>query len=165
MIATENIRHLIMEIDVEIEHLQQLENDISEIASQFSGQDQVSIHDMRGIAMLLTEIYLGAENLMLRVAKSLAEPIPSGKAWHKELLEQLSREVLDARPALFSQDTATQLDEFRRFRHVVHHVYSFDYDWEHMRKLLIMAGPLLTKLVEDAQTFKAFLTDAIANEE
>jgi hypothetical protein len=86
MTATENIRHLIMEIDVEIEHLQQLENDLSKIVSRFSRQDQVSIHDMRGIAMLLTEIYLGAENLMRRVAKNLAEPIPSGKAWHKELL-------------------------------------------------------------------------------
>ncbi len=35
---------------------------------------------------------------MLRVAKSMLEPIPSGKAWHKELLEQFARESPQIRP-------------------------------------------------------------------
>ena len=130
MKATKNIQHLITEIEVEIEHFQQLSDDVTRSVIQFSKLDQLDIHDIRGTAMLLTEIYMGAENLMLRVAKSLAEPIPSGKAWHKELLEQLAGENPGIRPPLFSPDTAEQLDEFRRFRHVVHHVYSIQYDWD-----------------------------------
>jgi hypothetical protein len=107
--------------------------------------------------MLLHEIYLGAENLMLRVAKGLAEPLPSGSAWHKELLTQLSAQVPGIRPALFDRNTAAQLDEFRRFRHIARHVYSFDYDWTQISKLLAHAGPLLVQLVNDAKAFKAFL--------
>lgn len=115
MTVTANIHRLINEIESEVEHFQQLANDVSDSVTQFSGLDHVNIHDLRGIAMLLTEIYAAAENIMLRVAKSLAEPIPSGKAWHKKLLDQLSKEVPTARPPLFSPNTTMQLDEFRRF--------------------------------------------------
>jgi hypothetical protein len=130
---------------------------VTESVARFSSLEQVNIHDLRGIAMLLHEIYLGAENLMLRVAKGLAEPLPSGGAWHKELLAQLSAQVPGIRPALFDRNTAAQLDEFRRFRHIVHHVYSFDYDWKQMKRLLTWAGPLLVRLIKDAKAFKAFL--------
>ncbi|MGD9099204.1 MAG: hypothetical protein PVF45_01905 [Anaerolineae bacterium] len=75
-----DIRRLQLEIEAEIEHFQQLVSDVTESVARFSGSEQVSIHDLRGIAMLLHEIYLGAENLMLRVAKGLAEPLPSGSA-------------------------------------------------------------------------------------
>jgi predicted nucleotidyltransferase len=157
MTETGNINQLIMEIEAEIEHFWQLVNDAAEAANRCSGLEQVSTHDMRGIAMLLAETYSGAENLMLRIAKSLNEPIPAGKAWHKELLDQLSNEIPNARPALFNKDTIELLDEFRRFRHVVHHVYSFEYDWEQMRKLLLMAEPLLTQVIRDAEEFRVFL--------
>jgi predicted nucleotidyltransferase len=163
--ATDNIHHLIIAIEAEIEHFQQLADDVDESITRFSTSDQMSIHDMRAIALLLTEIYLAAESLMLRVTKSLDEPVPIGQAWHTELLEQLSAEVANIRPALFSEDTANQLDEFRRFRHVVHHMYSFSYDWEQIRKLLNGAHPLLEKLTRDAQTFRAFLMDSIVDED
>lgn len=165
MTAFESIRHLMLEIEAEIEHFRQLADDVSDSVTRFSGWEHIGIHDMRGIAMLLTEIYLGAENLMLRVAKSLAEPLPSGKAWHKELLEQLSIQVPGARPPLFSQDTADRLDEFRRFRHITHHVYSFDYDWGQMRRLLALAGPLLANLMDDVRAFNVFLGNVATDDE
>jgi hypothetical protein len=112
MTVTENIHHLVTELEAEIDHLLWLTNDVADSVTRFSKLDQISIHDMRGITMLLTEIYEGAENLMLRVVKSLAEPIPSGKAWHKELLEQLASENPTVRPPLFSLETADQLTNF-----------------------------------------------------
>lgn len=156
MTTVENIRFLLLELEAELEHFHQLAQDVSETETRFSGMDQVTIHDLRGIAMLLTEVYLGAENLMLRVCKGLAEDIPSGQNWHKELLNQLLSET-EARPPLFTQKTARQLDEFRRFRHVTHHVYSFNYDWKQIEKLLVLAGPLLINLIKDVEAFKAFL--------
>ena len=164
MTVTENIQHLIIEVEAEVEHFHQLLDDVARSVTRFSELDQLNIHDIRGNAMLLTEIYMGAENLMLRVAKSLAEPIPSGKAWHKELLTQLASENLKIRPPLFSLVTAEQLDEFRRFRHVVHHVYSIDYDWNRIKVLLTDAESLLTNLINDAENFKAFLSSTIIDD-
>jgi len=164
MTTAEDIRYLFLELEAELEHFRQLAHDVADSVNRFSELEQISIHDLRGIAMLLTEVYLGAENLMLRVAKNLAEPIPSGSAWHKELLTLLSTEAPNIRPPLFRPDTANQLDEFRRFRHVTHHVYSFGYDWEQIRKLLLLAGPLLMQLIEDIEAFKLFLISVIAND-
>jgi hypothetical protein len=110
--------------------------------------------------MLLTEIYLGAENLMRRVAKRLGESLPSGEAWHQQLLAQFSGDVPDLRPALFSPTTAAMLDEFRRFRHVTHHLYALEFDWELMSRLLAQADSLLAQVAADAETFNAFLGTA-----
>jgi hypothetical protein len=164
MTAVENIRFLLLELEAELEHFRQLAQNVSESETRFSGMDQLTLHDLRGLAMLLTEIYLGAENLMLRVCKSLVEKIPSGQNWHKELLNQLLSET-EARPPLFTRKTARQLDEFRRFRHVTHHVYSFNYDWKQIEKLLILAGPLLVDLIKDVEAFKAFLLNVTATED
>lgn len=162
MTATDNLHHLVIALEAELEHFQQLANNVDESIARFPATAQINIHDLRAIALLLTEIYLGAENLMLRVAKSLDEPIPSGKAWHAELLEQFSKETPNLRPELFNQDTVSLLDEFRRFRYVVHHTYSFDYDWQEINKLLNMAPALLEGLIRDTQTFRGFLLGAIA---
>jgi hypothetical protein len=66
---------------------------------------------------------------------------------------------------LFSQDTADRLDEFRRFRHITHHVYSFDYDWGQMRRLLALAGPLLANLMDDVRAFNVFLGNVATDDE
>jgi hypothetical protein len=79
-------------------------------------------------------------------------------------LVQLSARVPGIRPALFDRNTAAQLDEFRRFRHIARHVYSFDYDWTQMSKLLAHAGPLLARLIDDAKAFRAFLISVIAQD-
>ncbi len=55
MTASENIRHLIIEIEAEIEHFRQLANDAAESSTRFLELDQINIHDLRGIAMLLTK--------------------------------------------------------------------------------------------------------------
>ncbi len=157
MTAYDNIQDLILELDVELAHFQQLAVDVAESMARFGDLTEVSLHDMRALAMLLTEIYMGAENVMLRVAKGLAEPIPSGRAWHKTLLNQLSIESPGLRPPLFSTETISLLDGLRRFRHVARHVYPFSYQWEPIKELLAMAGPLLQKLIQDTEEFKSFL--------
>ena len=158
MAENERIHLLKLEIAAEVDHFQRLKADVRELNAQFSGQLQLPVHDLRGVAMLLTEIYLGAENLMLRIAKSLRETTPSGSSWHKDLLEQFAHGVTDVRPNLFSPDTALYLDEFRRFRHVSHHVYSFDYDWGQMRRLLSKSDSILDMLITDAMAFDEFLS-------
>jgi predicted nucleotidyltransferase len=161
--AAENIYQLINEIETEIEHFWQLMQDVGEATHRFSEQDQLSIHDLRALALLLAEIYTGAENLMLRIAKSLGETIPSGKAWHKELLEQLSADVPGLRPALFKQDVVNGLDEFRRFREVVYHLSASMYDWRQVNRLLGMAKPLLLLIIKNAEDFKSFLMSLTTN--
>lgn len=159
MTGIEDLRLLQVEIDGEIDHFRQLKDQAAEAEAHLAGRTPDS-YDARSVAMLLTEIYLGAENLMRRIAKRLGEPIPSGGAWHQALLQQFSREAPDLRPPLFASSTAELLDEFRRFRHVTHHAYATHFDWEQMARLRAKASEVLEQMMADAQAFQAFLAEA-----
>jgi len=163
MTASDEIRHLILAAESELDHLLQLKAQAADTTARLP-MGQPDIHDMRSVAMLLTEIYLGAENLMRQVAKHLGEALPSGKTWHQELLAQLSSDVPELRPALFSASTRTMLDEFRRFRHVVHHAYAIVLDWDQMSKLLAQADSALEGMIADIQAFREFLVAASTDE-
>jgi hypothetical protein len=159
MTATEDLQHLSIELEGEIEHFRELQQQVDEATLRFP-TEVPDIYDLRSVAMLLTEIYLGAENLMRQIAKRLGETIPTGGAWHQQLLAQFSTEVPELRPALFSPQTTLALDEFRRFRHVTHHAYSIQFDWTQIAKLLAKATPTLEMLIDDAEAFKVFLAQA-----
>ncbi len=62
--------------------------------------------------------------------------MPEGANWHHDLLRQMATDLADARPAVISEETAAALDEFRRFRHLVRHVYTIHLDPQKMRPLL-----------------------------
>jgi len=42
--------------------------------------------------------------------------LPSGKDWHVALLEQMSNEIVNIRPAVISAEFAIQLDEYMRIQ-------------------------------------------------
>ncbi|MBI3762264.1 MAG: hypothetical protein HY260_10440 [Chloroflexi bacterium] len=159
MTASDAIRQLIVALEGETAHFRELKEQVADTTARLpAGQPET--HDIRSVAMLLTEIYLGAENLMRQIAKRLEEDIPSGEAWHQQLLMQFSTEVSGLRPTLFSPQTASTLDEFRRFRHVTHHAYASRFDWEQMSRLLSQAQSLLDMLIADAEAFWDFLSEA-----
>lgn len=63
--------------------------------------------------------------------------------WHKTLLQQMTKEVPEIRPAVISQRTCNQLDEFRGFRHVVRNVYTFKFTAEKLETLVESASTIL----------------------
>ena len=54
--------------------------------------------------------------------------MPQGFNWHQVLLEQMTNEIPDIRPAVISEVTYEALDEYRGFRHVVRNIYAFQLD-------------------------------------
>ncbi|MDR9403454.1 MAG: hypothetical protein RI580_08440 [Halothece sp. Uz-M2-17] len=62
------------------------------------------------------------------IARQIDYSEPSGENWHRQLLEQMSVEVPDVRPALISSFVRVELDELRRFRHVVRSIYAYKLD-------------------------------------
>jgi hypothetical protein len=67
--------------------------------------------------------YTSVENALLRVLDILGETPPSGEAWHKDLIDRLSRPMTgeNARPAFFDAEMRRDLLECLRMRHRVRH--------------------------------------------
>jgi uncharacterized protein YutE (UPF0331/DUF86 family) len=102
--------------------------------------------------------YTASENVLLQVLDLIQEERPVGPDWHKKIIERLSYplEGSNARPALFDRDTATDLDETLRFRHVAIHVYD-SLDVNRARPAAEAARRLVVSLPDSISRFSAII--------
>jgi hypothetical protein len=98
------------------------------------------------VALSLHGFYAGLERLFEIIAATIDGDIPQGANWHRALLEQMTMEVPQVRPAVISEETRTALDEYRGFRHVVRNVYTFSFDPVKVQ-LLVQKAPEAFSLV------------------
>ena len=69
----------------------------------------------------------------------------------------MTKEVPGVRPAMISTETGTRLDEYRRFRRVVHAVYAHNFDPAKLGKLVNSAPELFAGTKVELLAFAAFL--------
>jgi hypothetical protein len=75
------------------------------------------------VAFNLHGFYSGLERIFETIARRVDQNVPSGEMWHRELLNQMGRDIAGVRPAVISPKSVSTLDEFRRFRHLIRNVY------------------------------------------
>jgi hypothetical protein len=114
-------------------------------------------HFLDGVALNLHGFYLGIERILTHIAETLDGNLPRGENWHLLLLEQMMTEVPKVRPAVISIETGTKLDEYRRFRHVVRNVYTYNLDPVKIGNLVSSASELFTQTKAELLAFAAFL--------
>jgi hypothetical protein len=82
---------------------------------------------------LLSQFYMGVENVLKRISKYRDVALPDSAHWHAELLDRFVEPSHASLPALFDEKRARDLKPYRAFRHVVRHGYGFDLDWTRMQ--------------------------------
>ncbi len=81
---------------------------------------------LKATAYDLHGFYTGLEKIFKTVAGSIDNEIPTGETWHKDLIEQMTKEFPEIRPGLISVSSRELLDEYLRFRHRIRNIYSFN---------------------------------------
>lgn len=120
-----------------------------ELSEQFVYVDSVALN--------LHSFYSGLERLFDLIAKQVDQKLPSGETWHRDLLQQMTEDLPDVRPAVISQEVATPLDEFRRFRHLVRNVYTTNLMPEKMENLMEVLPQLWPQLRAELLAFANYL--------
>jgi predicted nucleotidyltransferase len=92
----------------------------------------------RGLASYVDDFSKGCERLRERVAVALDGGLPRGERWHQVLLGQMGEPGGKGRPPLFRGSLLLDLDEYRRFRHRVRHIYGYELEAE--RVLMLAQG-------------------------
>lgn len=110
-----------------------------------------------GVALNLHGFYSGLERLFELIATVVDESRPQGAEWHKELLEQMSKQVPGVRPAIISEQVRLRLDEHRHFRHLIRNVYTFKLEPSKVGKLLEETPDLFTQIRREILAFARFL--------
>ena len=121
------IRDLITQVEMLVELIMQAEN------------QNIRSGLVLGLALHLHSFYTGAERIFYDIARGFDDEVPTGSDWHQQLLEQMALEIPQARPPVLAEQTRLELDEFRRFRHVVRSNYAYKLD---SQRILALAQKL-----------------------
>lgn len=110
-----------------------------------------------GVALNLHGFYSGLERIFELIVTVIDGSKPTGENWHQLLLRQMTVELFGVRPAVISQSTYDQLDEYRGFRHIVRNVYTFKFDPIKIERLVRKAPALFSQSRAELLAFADFL--------
>jgi hypothetical protein len=130
------------EIAIEFDLLQQVVNELDALRQDVAVREP-TVREKTAAAAFLAQFYTGIENILKRLSRFHGVMLPVGENWHLDLFKRFCSSGQPPLPALFDEDLERQLGPFRRFRHVVHHGYGFQIDWERMREGLIQVCAIL----------------------
>jgi hypothetical protein len=130
------------EIAIEFDALQQVANELSTPQRDVAGREP-TVREKTAGAAFLAQFYTGIENVLKRVSRFHGVMLSTGENWHLDLFKRFCPPGQPPLPALFDEAMARQLGPFRRFRHIVHHGYGFQIEWDRMREGLDQVGAIL----------------------
>lgn len=116
-----------------------------------------------GLALALNNLYSAWEQAFERILAVYDRTTPSGSDWHRELVRRLGIALPSIRPAVLTTATASDLDEFRGFRHVVRHSYAVQLNWDRLKGLASRAPGVLAKLHAELSAFLNFVEEEISD--
>lgn len=125
-----------------------------------AGADQDAY--VNSVALNLHSFYAGVERSFRLIAVELDGGTLGGEAWHSELLQQMTLELPDVRPPVLQDETARELDAYRKFRHLIRNIYATNIDPNRMSKLVTGLPDVWKVLRRDLDSFLEFL-DAVAH--
>lgn len=115
-------------------------------------------YDIRALASYINAIYRRCERISERVAVTFDGGLPQGESWHRAFLRQLAEAGGDERPPLWTDSLVLDLDEYRKFRHVVHHKYGDELRADYVVGLAEQAPAMVEKVRQAIAHFSQWLT-------
>ncbi|MFC1857856.1 antitoxin [Thermodesulfobacteriota bacterium] len=114
---------------------------------------------MESVALNLHGFYSGLERIFELIARHIDLFTPEGDMWHYKLLQQMSREVKEVRPAVINKEIIASLDELRRFRHLVRNVYTFNLLPDRIESLITDLVGIWSQVQAELFAFADFLSE------
>lgn len=158
---TNNPLTLAARISRQLSDIEKVVNHSKEVYEE-AAQSENKIY-FEALALSLHGFYLSVERVFEDIARTFDQNISTGSDWHRVLLQQMSLDMPPIRPLIIRDATYRCLDEYRGFRHVVRHGYTFDLKIKSVTKLAQDLPNCFTAVNQDLQDFIQFLQQ-LANE-
>jgi len=151
------LRRLIAHIEKDLDKLHQLKAEKDELDIQ-------TAHP-RLLGSILHDLYTGMESIFEKIARELEGGVPKGPDWHRDLLEDMTLEIRNLRPAVIDDSLKKDLNEYLRFRHLFRSLYGFELDRSRMQPLAEHFDEVLEKFEYQIRKFLQVLEKIAAGME
>jgi hypothetical protein len=117
------IQTLIQELKNDFEYIEENCRLVEKAALRSSDSSWADELDLMVVGASLHGLFNAFEAYFLRIAKFFENSVDQ-QSWHRDLLDRMTFEIPDVRPALITDRAlAERIDELRRFRHVFRNLY------------------------------------------
>lgn len=148
-----NVELLKADIADELKKLERLQSEFSAIETMLNRtEDDMPFYDRSAIGYYLHCFYNGCENIFRSVARFFENDL-GPQTWHSDILKRMKLSVPGFRPALIDEELFRMLNDFRGFRHIFRHSYTFDLDWEKERPVAMKLSRTYLLLKEQVEQF------------
>jgi hypothetical protein len=113
---------------------------------------------LESIAYQIHNLYCATEDLLKIVAGYFENNISNSSQWHSLLLQRMSIEIPNIRPAFLTSKTYSILNSLRGFRHFFRHAYGAAIEYDQLKSNLDKSLVLLANLESDLNQFIAKLS-------
>ncbi len=127
-----NLDELKEEISIEFEYLQIVIDELLKLRNELTNHEPTT-REKTAAGAFLAQFYNGIENILKRFYKYFSKSIQSSVDWHIVLFKAFCDPPDENFPLLFSKELELKLIPFRKFRHVFHHGYGFQVDWDRIK--------------------------------
>ena len=147
------MKKILLQRQIEQE-LTQIQVMVAEMERMLEKLQRTGDEDYLGtIALNLQSFYTAVERILIAIAKEIDGVIPKEENWHQALLKQMAVEIPGVRQSVLAIQTQQELDEFRRFRHVVRSNYAHQLDPDQLQVLARKLNIVKRHLIQDCQRF------------
>lgn len=108
---------------------------------------KLSALELAGTASLLSSLYHGVENILKQSLLAIGVALPSGAAWHRDLLQSACES------GIISTELRDRLAPYMAFRHFFTHAYGFDLDPERLVPLVQDFRAVFASFKREARRF------------
>ena len=154
--SEDRLRRLADELTAELDEFLNIKAEIADAQARVAVCEPDTF-ELRAIGSILHDVYNGVESICRRIAKEIDRGLPTGASWHRDLLEGMTKPISKVRPEVVRPETASMLEGYLSFRHLVRNVYGFRLDWVQMKPLLENAVATVEAFAADVERFIAFL--------
>ena len=130
------LQKFLADIELKLTSLKQVRPQIIEVQARYVSlePDRLELYIPSGV---LHDFYNGSEAIFSHIAQHFDAHLPSGSNWHRKLLDQMGQAWgIDRTYAVIKPNTASRLEEFRKFRHIARIKYGFQLKWKLIKPLV-----------------------------
>lgn len=121
------------QVDLELDRLDRVVVELQKLLEDVRGNTP-STRERVAAGAFLADFYMAVERILERISRYHGLEIDRSERWHTELFQRFCSPAESPIPVLFPDHLAVEMRPYRRFRHVVHHGYGFDLDWDRMEE-------------------------------